>query len=834
MRSAALFILMVAILLPPNVTTAAGSESGTVAVWQGERFGVPIWVTVIARGHQISAETRSREPWWNWGNTSSDAYMFSIYRQKNVRLIIDFRTLSDGRPEASIYAYQNGRSTIDYELQGNDLTIKSYGGHPLIRMRPQDHTWFVDGETNYNLELEIDGRLPPGGGSHPITTDGIIDWILRVGSRQPGTPDWETQLLVNDPRPSWGYIRFAATQRMPDSPPYKVEPPFMPSFPHFNIGLGRRVPEIDGPWEHSDVDWYRENPRPIYLDLRDDQLELHSFTGFQLAGISSYSSTSLPPAVNFESPFNFYGFEPGGRVPNLVVRAGKSPENDPHQNQSLRGSMDRTSFRYSWKLSDGRKWRYSLDVAGSAPYTETIIVGEHKLLGIEAQKAPEWVMQREWPLVSFLEAVDGYSGSEGLYFYTAQAQENRPWLDGTSSTVPSHFSAPFLPADGTLKKGSDRSLPPNFRGEYSLEYLRIPKLYFSPIDQRVHLKYAMGGVWNLGNGQVLRMHNLDGDAYIDGWTREIPALPEPDPAEARPAHSEQQPEPPRALPGEVQEAFYALSGHLIHAGPQGVTICHANYSYEQFQLDPPTDKASWEAFRDRVAPFEQQGRDPWDLRGWLVAQPGTTILAVPGRIEGMRATRDGFRFELHADAPIEESTLPAARGLLAGAYVVSYDGTFRIEPLTPPAVSGTLRDLGATALVPSRLLVELENRGLQDLPAVTLELWADDQRSEPRLLASAPLSVLAGVPLTTTLEWVPLAAGEWRLVPRLRVDPETTLELQELRITVAPAPAAGPIAVAYVSQPAGLGPMPLLVLTSFAAAAFVVLRRLWATVAEEA
>ena len=99
-------------------------------------------------------------------------------------------------------------------------------------------------------------------------------------------------------------------------------------------------------------------------------------------------------------------------------------------------------------------------------------------------------------------------------------------------------------------------LPPGFRGEYNVRRERQPVLYFSPIDGRLHLQHSQGGVWNLGDGWVLREHNLRGGPYVDGWTRErVPPQPGGN-------------LPPRALPGTVEEALYAVDGLLVYTGPR--------------------------------------------------------------------------------------------------------------------------------------------------------------------------------------------------------------------------------------------------------------------------
>jgi hypothetical protein len=829
MSSRMLCLILVAVLFNLAMPTAH-ADANESATWQGTRFGVPVWVTVVPRGHDIPADARAHDPWWRWGNTMTDVYLFAFERQENVRVILEFQPEPDGLPEARLYLNKMGRERVDYTLEGDDLQVRSSGGHPLMRIQPQGGPWMIDDQTNYNLHILVDGRLPPGGGSHPIDTDGTVDWDIRVGGAHPGVADWETARLVNDPRPKWGYPRFSASQRQPDGPAFKAEAPFMPTFPHFTTGLGQRLStdQVDGA-----IDWYRENPRPLYYDMRAQQLELYPLPGFQNGGMYDYYSIAPPPAVNFESPFAFYSFDLDSRYPQLLVRGGKSPAGDLYVNQALTGVMDRTSFRYSWKVEDGLVWRYSLDVAGSYPYTQTVQIGNTQILGIPPRDLPSWVVSKPWPLATFVEAVEGYPGSEGIYFYTAQAQENRPWLDGTSDDPPPHLDRPYLAEDPAVTRGSDLSLPPGFRGESSSTYFQKPTVYFSPIDNRAHLLYAQTGIWNLGHNRILRMHNLDGGAHINGWTREIvPDQPAPPP----PPNGRIQPDATRsdrALPGEVEEALYAFDGYLIYSGPQGTELRQAAFTPALFTTQPPTDRDTWLAFRERVQSLNGQERNPEDLRSWLNAFQGTPTIVSGGKIEGVRAIKGGFRFVVDLQAGFQIQGIEATQAIHPGKYVVTYDGKLRIEPLTPPALSARLRELQPTALAMSRIQVLLGNSGRQDLAGGTLEIWAAPAHSAPELVMTRTVDLLAGEPITVSLEWVPRSEGDWTLMPKIRQAGDHMLTFPPTQVSALPARSASSEALIVASTSGLRLPYILLVLVTFSTVGALVIRRQLNVTSEE-
>jgi hypothetical protein len=792
------------------------------ATWEGEVYGVPVWITVVPRGHTISNDVRRDEPWWKWGNTTSDVYLFSFINQDRLRLILEFAQNPDGQPEARIYVSDLGRADLEYEFRGDQLRVLNDDGHPYMTLRPTKGAWVVDGKTNYNLELLIDGILP-GGGYSQAQTDGEIDWVQRIGGK-PGEADWQTLRLIDDPKPTWGYSRFSASLRMPDSPPYKVAKPFMPSFPYLGLGLGMPEPnQPDVSTSKGYVDWFVENPLPLYYNLRFQEFQLFGFTGFQNAGQYYYNSTTAPPDVNFESPFVFYSFDQASRYPHLLVRGGYYGVEDPHAPPSR---VDRSTFRYSWKMTNGKPWDYSLDVAGTYVYSQSITIGDEQLVGVPPKEAPEWVMSKTWPVVTFVEAVGSYGSSEGIYFYTAQSNSNWWWLDGTYRDVPSYFEAPYLQPDLRVTKYSDEALPENFRGEYSATYFRKPTTYFSPIDNRVHLQYAQGGVWNLGDNQVLRVKNLNGDAYIDAWIREQTLQQQPNPNDPN--------EPPRALPGKTEEALYVLGEYLIYSGPNGSQLRKLNAAPASLEMAPPKDKAGWQAFRDEIGPLREQGRDPSNLRGWLPAIGGPALLSTHGQMRDVRVTEDGFRFIVDLQPGFQYRNIGGKRDLKSGSYAVFYEqGRFTMQPLTPPALSATLFPSEFRHLTAGALQVALRNDGLQDVRDATLELWTASPRGERTLALSATVDLLAGLPVTTTLNWAPAAAGDWTLTPSIREADGGTTAFAPVKVTVLPTRAAPTGEVVSKSTSIPVAPFALLGLVAFAAVAAMVVWRHWHTFPQE-
>jgi hypothetical protein len=663
--------------------------AGEPRTWQGELDGVPTWITVVPRGHDIPDDLLS-QPWWQWGNTSTDAYLFAFNTPGDVRLILSFEN-NAGTPEARLYVEDSGASQVPHTLVGDDLRMQVF---PIYRLRPAEGSWLIDGKTNYNLFGYRDGVE----GKEIVAPDGRIDFEERVAALEPGVPAWSYSKMVNDPHSDWGYPRYGASQRMKDAPPFKVAAPLMPSFPH--LGIARKP-------NH----WFSENPPPIFFALEDFQFDLNNYVGFQTGGMFMINSVSGPPDTNFENPFAFYTFAPDTRHAQLVVRGGYTPPKDRFRGLVAR-NVPKVDFRYSWKTSNNNRWQFGLSVAGTYPYTELVRVGPEAFYSVQPEVLPNWIMDKSWPVVSFVEAVNGMSGSEGIYFYSAQARPVWPWVVGVSAGEPAFFAKPFLQEDTLLGKSPDESIPAGFRGEYHSAYNQIPKLYFSPLDNRVHLLGAQGGIWNLGGGRILRSHSRFGSPYLNGWTRE--RIPEQSPEDDVSLDFEESIEEsgeevidefvtddlvadgetetdvflPKALPGEIEAAFYALGNYLLYAADnQEVVVRKASYTLSSLELNPPKDKASWETFVETLEPYAQTGRDPENMRAWLEAFPGPSFTLERVSVQDINVTDDSLSLVLDLPEDVRaSSTLPELTldEVAAGSYVLRYEqNQWRFERAAP-------------------------------------------------------------------------------------------------------------------------------------------------------
>jgi hypothetical protein len=338
-----------------------------------------------------------------------------------------------------------------------------------------------------------------------------------------------------------------------------------------------------------------------------------------------------------------------------------------------------------------------------------------------------------------------YRSSEGIYEWSA-GNVGSDYFLGRSDAYPSDVFA-------SIREG--------LRGEYRVEKELPPQLYLSPIDNRLHLLGAEGGLWNLGEGQVLREENLDGDLYLDAWVKEWVTA------------SVAQGEALGAEPEEVVEALYALEDILIYAGRDRIELRQVAHSPSLLEVLPPSDAATWRSFRDRVEPLTSQKRDPADLAAWLAAFPGDGTEIRGATVSGVRAVEGGFRFvlELEPGFGAVGEVLPDLFDLTGGAYLVTYRSGFQVEPLIPPRLEilpvARLGDAVATEFAAQELILSVENRGLQDTGTITVTLLATSPSGESFYLPGETTSVPAGEVARLGFRWVPSEAGEWVFESRL-------------------------------------------------------------------
>lgn len=670
-------MLALAALTAALVTGASRRADAAGPLTFREYWGEPVYVTILGP----ALRPRLGAAWWTQGNVSDDTYLFAFGEPGNVRLVVAFSTLPRGRHEARFFVNALGRRRVRYHRRGTGVTILSEHGAPYVTLTTEAGSWTAGGIANYDLTMLVDGLSGLG----PAKTNPNGHPNVRIQIRgQGGIPQGETERLLHDPHPGWGYIRFAATERMAGAPPFREVPPVMPDFPYLGIGAGK-------------VDWFVQNYDPLYFNVDAQQLLLFPWVGFENAGNYRINSIAAPPRVDFESPFAYYNFVPRDRYAQLVIRSESFPRGDPHG--PLAGSdMTRSSFRYSWAAAHPNRWSYSLQVAGRVPQPGRTAIDGVRLDAIAPAALPGWVMAQRWPEVAFVQSMGGYPGGEGIYEYTPQIPQAWPWLLGLSTAAPRYWAHPYLPAHtGTPAARNPhpgQGLAAGWRGEYSTDYFHRPLLYASPVDMLLHLLGAQGGLENLGAGWYLRTSALGGSLYQNAWFLE---------------HGAQGPRA-RAWHGRTTERLLAWPPFLVEWQAGRLTVRQTVLHLSRLVVAPPQNAAGWRRFEAVTRPY-WSGASPWNLAAWLGRFPGATAEMTGVAWSGF-STADGrgqIFFTLGAAATGTSDINGFSPPRRAGAYVLTVVGSrLRLTP-AEPADPVIVR----AAASPGHLRITVTNAGAQ-------------------------------------------------------------------------------------------------------------------------
>lgn len=716
------------------ISSTAAQENAT---WQGTLEGSPFHVTVVARGHAISEEVRRTQPWWQWGNTSTDAYIFSFGEDRGVDLVLDFGPLTgqEGIIQATLFHLSDeSRFGVVVSSDAPEGYSLPADVDPALTVQPLYGGWVVDGKANFNLIKRNFVRY----------NGDLQEFYGEVRAARPGVPLWATNRLMNDRNPHLGYPRFGASVRADPTVPYELATPLMPTWPYLSVT--------------SSAPHWGAN-RPIVFETSKGRLS-QFWASFHTAGSYQFNSISLPPHTDFEAPFAFYRFDSSaGQYANLALRSVVWPASSPF-GPPIWG-VPRTSIRMSWTAENPTLWRYSLTVLGNHVMTDQVSIGRTRVRAVPYKKFPRWVTEKPWKVVTFVEATEGEEGSEGIYDYAVvDNYQTDFWAAGLRETVPGTFHSPFV----ALSEIDPRRLSEGFRGEYSAVYNRAPQLYISPVDNRVHLLHATEGLWNLGAERILRVANLDNDPHLDAWWREKIEV------NSRRA---------RAQDGEREEALYSVDDFFVHVASSTVTLKKSVHPASLGTPPVPTDRTAWGSFLGATSSLEP--RDPWDLRPWLEAFPGETLELHGATLSNVESSEREFRFVLELPEEVRLSgtlAIPLFGSLTPGRYLIRYDRrtkTWGGEAASPPKLAPFIRTSALTTFTPGSLELHLRNRG-------NLSLTADATlRVGPTVMKRWEALYIEGrSTLHEVIPWVPNEPGTWPVTLRVGAErfPLGTVEVK--------------------------------------------------------
>lgn len=674
-------------------------------------------------------------------------YYFSERDTGQPSLVVHLeKTDGTGDSTAEVFDAPPGKSYVPVELVESRPALPE-SLEPAIRITARDGWWVRDGVTNYNLDITVYGPVAAMWGATPDIKGGPqYNWPSLLGPgdlnaqiivrdvNSDGFPDWDWRTMLPE-FPNRGDLRTNYAERKCASP-VAIDPGASPQWPFVALGgsfeqpTGIFRPPIVVDWETGRIQYFSE-----LVTVRH-----------QNCSYSIYSIERILPGTmnspNFETPFAFYDLSGNGvGYPNLILRTGRTILQTDASGLALE-QME--VIRYSWSNKDvgDVTMDYKVELFGFHPYGfETPIADGLALIDAPPYEIyPEWVIEKSWPVTTFVDAEQvNYRTSEGIY----------EWAPGDLGT---DFYLGYAD-QGNIEEFADIRI--GLRGEYRMNSDKRSELYLSPIDNRLHLKWAEHGMWRLDDEQVIRVENLADDEFIDVWSREVMTVTVEEDARTSVVSDTElavgqsvdvEPAERESAEPEVIEALYALDGNLLHSGDDHVILVVADYEPALFETLPPTDHETWEAHRALLAPYEIQRRDPTDLRGWLDAFPGPRSEVKGASLTNLRITDDGFRFELalEADYRATGNDPLGVAGLAPGEYVVEYrNDAFTIAPLTPPALSLQVKQLSEdVAALPLQVVVT--NNGVGDASDLVLVAEGVDRDGAVTELTREPVDALAG------------------------------------------------------------------------------------------
>ena len=435
------------------------------------------------------------------------------------------------------------------------------------------------------------------------------------------------------------------------------------------------------------------------------------------------------------------------------------------------------SIRYDWNLfnPESLRWDFKVGVGGNYAIDSVVRFRDFAVRTIPFEELPYWVTEREWKSTTFVAREgQGYESSEGIYEWQTDTGDD-PQVNPERAIKARDATAGYML--GVLDQPPDeffQTTHPGFRAERHFSDPTRPYLYFSPLDRKLHLRGAEAGIWTIDEQHIIHYANLDEDDYIDYWS-----------------YFENR---------RLQQEFYWTEDYLVFADKNEVWLKRAKVPASLFETLPPRNHKEWLAQR-QILERNQPNFAPEDFKAMLTQFPGSEWQLKGATLRDLRLEGDGFRFilELQPGFKVEGHGGLNVENLSPGSYVVSYQNTFLIEPLSPAQPLATLQPVVLTPLQINSLPVRIWNDGLGDIPQATIELWATSPEGTTSLVADQTIELLAQTSETVKLMWAPPSSGTWVLTPKLRRPDGRLTSGDPVSIMVASSQNENPVASLFVS-----------------------------------
>ena len=673
-----------------------------------------------------------------------DAWIFDVGADGTAQLILMFSQEGDRRV-ADLYDDRNGDGQVSYRARPGAVEVAE-SPHWHVRVMARSDWFLPDGRVNPALVFHVDGYIlrylewgeaapAPDWARKGATTDGGVDWKLEVVDADgDGIADYQLQQLLALSPPDANIFRSTLyVNRKPRPPDPYPDALFWPllvgrhdyeSYNYFD-----RPPVVAVDWGRAQVD------RVGILGYPTEQgYHINSWTRWWKGEVNY---------ANFENPMAYYDLAgDSDDRPELMVRFEVFTAGDTSFSPEVARLGDLTrplvQVDYSWDQNNDGRWDYEVSMAGFHPITDVVPFPDFAIQMVPYERVPGWVMERDWAIATFVAAEGGgYWSSEGIGDWNV----NRGFRNG-QLIEPSGLRDLYL--NGLIEKPpleNYTDIRRGMRGEYATEGVGRPTLYWSPVDGRLHLLGAQGGVWNVDGRAVVRYADRDRDGHMDQWQF--------------------------VAPDGTARQLNVLPGFLLYTGDGEVILKQADVALATFSTLLPRNRAEWQALQEQLRSLPAPAPAD-DLKGILARWEGPETRIAGATVRDLQVTRRGFRFVIEvgpgaqaASREVGGFSPPSA----PGSYrVVWEEGRWSVRPLTP-AAPGLVALWVEAAREGEEATVRavLRNFGLEDIHSLPLCAQLEGPKGARQVLTTT-LSLLPGEGERELLwGWRPSVAGVWRI-----------------------------------------------------------------------
>ncbi|MDI6654921.1 MAG: hypothetical protein QME59_03440, partial [Candidatus Hydrothermarchaeota archaeon] len=325
----------------------------------------------------------------------------------------------------------------------------------------------------------------------------------------------------------------------------------------------------------------------------------------------------------WESPFAYYDLANNKDLaPELIIRM---VDEDIYETEDEKKSGRRfyENIRYTW--DQGNQGWYRIHLTGKNEYTSVVEYPFGRVKIVPYEEAPYWIFNHSWYGQIFAAAESGkWSGGEGLY---------ESWIY-PYPLIHKHFknSSIVMPKYMPNRVGD--------REEYTFNYYGVPKLYFSPIDNRLHLLKAEEGIWitktdrevkdewydiprrKVSISEKIEYENIDNDDYIDRWTYYANNTP--------------------------TKYLSYNNNFLIYSDEEKTKLLKTDIKQSLFETLPPRNHEEWKELGNKLNEHKKDldGKDFWSMFNQF---SGDLITIENGLLSNFNLTKSGFMFILECE-----------------------------------------------------------------------------------------------------------------------------------------------------------------------------------------